>query len=63
MTEITGIGAARAKLLADIGIKTEGEFLTAPPEQIAQALNLPEAKVTEMKKEVNARHNLGLTFR
>lgn len=63
VTGITGIGDARSVLLAGIGVTTEGDFLTAPPERLATVLNLPEAKVLEMKEELNARHRLGLAFR
>ena len=63
VTGIPGIGAARATALAGIGVTTQGEFLTAPPAQLASALNLPEAKVAEMKEALSAKHNLGLTFR
>ena len=59
---INGIGTARAAALADIGVTTEGQFVTAPPARLATALNLPEAKVTEMKQEVNMKRNLGLAF-
>ena len=36
VTGITGIGAARATALAGIGVTTQGEFLTAPPAQLAR---------------------------
>jgi hypothetical protein len=62
VTEIPGVGAARAKLLAAIGVNTEGEFLATPSDELAKALGLPESKIAEMKQEVSGRHNLDLTF-
>ena len=58
VTSISGIGPARAGALADMGVTTEGEFVTAPSDRLATALNLPESKVTEMQQEVSERHNL-----
>jgi hypothetical protein len=59
---IAGIGSARAAALAAIGVTTEGDFVTAPLDRLAAALGLPEAKVTEMKQDLNARHHLGLAL-
>jgi hypothetical protein len=42
---------------------TEGAFLTTSPARLATALNLPEAKIIEMKEALNTKLNLGLAFR
>jgi hypothetical protein len=63
VTDVRGIGDARAAALARIGVTTEGQFLTAPPARLAEALNLREAEVAKMKDGLSARLNLGLTFR
>jgi hypothetical protein len=62
VTDIPGIGDVRARMLARVGVTTEGGFLTTPPAPLAAALNLPESTIVEMKEELNARHRLGLAF-
>jgi hypothetical protein len=59
---IVGVGAARSQALAGVGVNTQGDFMTAPVETLATALNLPTARVTAMKQDLNAKNNLGLTF-
>jgi hypothetical protein len=62
VTGLGAIGPARAHALKEIGVTTEGDFLTAKPEVLAAALKLPEAKVAEMKRELSDKRNLGLIF-
>jgi hypothetical protein len=63
VTGVPGIGDARTAALAKIGVTTEGQFLTAPPARLAEALKLKEAEVVKMKEGLSARLNLGLSFR
>ena len=62
VSELGGVGAARTNALAAIGVSTQGDFITAPTDKLATAMNLPTARVTAMKQELNAKHSLGLTF-
>jgi hypothetical protein len=62
VSEITGVGAARSAALANAGIKTQGDFITAPVDTLATAMNLPATRVTAMKQDLNVQQNLGLTF-
>jgi predicted flap endonuclease-1-like 5' DNA nuclease len=58
VTDIAGVGPARAQQLAAIGVVTAGDFMSAAPDQLAKTMNLAADKIAEMKQDVSTRNNL-----